>query len=79
MYPAYENSGIGFFSLLVVLVILLVPGIICGNMCKRLSSMKNLPHPYFWTGFFLSLLGLVYVGFLSLNTPAPGQAPEKTE
>lgn len=78
MYSSYSGVAVFFYSLLACLI-LLVPGIICGNMCKRLSALKNLPYPYFWTGFFLGILGLVYVGFLSLNQPAPVREPEKLE
>lgn len=45
------------------LLIALIPHIIIGVLCKKLAARKSLSG-YFWTGFFLGIAGLVYVGFL---------------
>jgi len=51
---------------LVVLVLLITP-IIMGILCKKLAKHKGYTG-YFWTGFFLGVIGLIYVvGLPDLN------------
>ncbi len=45
------------------LLIALIPAIITGSLCRKLAERKHM-NGYFWTGFFLGVLGLLYVGFL---------------
>ena len=53
--------------LIVVFVFCLIGGIICGVFCKKLAKHKGYTG-YFWTGFFFSWMGLIYVhGLPDLN------------
>ena len=44
-------------------ICLLLPAIICGILCKKLAVRKGYVG-YFWTGFFLNVIGLIYVAGL---------------
>ena len=57
------NPNVGPLAVLLALLIALIPAIITGNLCRKLAERKHM-HGYFWTGFFLGILGLLYVGFL---------------
>jgi len=61
-YTIGNDVGIGLV-LLLSLGVLLLPAIISGCLTKKLAAKKGY-HGYFWTGFFLMFLGLLYVGFL---------------
>ena len=45
------------------IICVLFPAIICGVLCKKLAARKGYTG-YFWTGFFLTMMGLVYVAGL---------------
>lgn len=55
------SSLIGTFAPFIVVV--LIPAIICGILSKKLAARKGYTG-YFWTGFFLTMMGLVYVAGL---------------
>lgn len=68
---SYDTPGFTegpFFSLLFLLCFLAVPiafGFITSRLAMRKGYMKpNGGRRYFWTGFFLMIAGLLYVGFL---------------
>lgn len=65
MYSYSYSLDPGLTPLIVILALLiaLIPAIITGTLCRKLAEKKNLSG-YFWTGFFLGILGLLYVGFL---------------
>lgn len=45
------------------IIVVLLPAIICGILSKKLAARKGYTG-YFWTGFFLVMIGLVYVAGL---------------
>ena len=57
---AARNPGYLLASLFPLLLLLLIPHIIIGCLCKKLSYQKGYSG-HFWTGFFLGILGLLYV------------------
>lgn len=59
--PADTAAGVA--AILIVLLILSFGRIVDGMLCKRLAAKKGYTG-YFFTGFFLGLLGLLYVHFL---------------
>ena len=64
---AFRIGGIG--AVPSAMLMFFIPGIICGCLCKKLAAKKGYIG-YFWTGFFLMLLGLIYVGFLPMEFEA---------
>lgn len=64
------DLGMVVLTFLLSLAALVVVGYIFGRMTSNLAAKKNLEHKYFWTGFFLGAVGMVYVGLLALNTPS---------
>ena len=50
----------------VPLLLLIAHGIGYGILCKRLANHKGYTG-YFWTGFFLTLVGLIYVAALPVD------------
>lgn len=63
-YQYTEPTAFTFIPLLVLLLVLFGLPIIIGTLCRKLARQKSLMHSYFWTGFFLGITGLIYVGFL---------------
>ena len=57
---AGQNMTYLLMSLLPLLLVLLIPHMICGCLCGKLSRQKGYSG-HFWTGFFLGILGLLYV------------------
>ena len=51
------------FVILLLIIIGLIPSILYGCLCQRMAHHKGYKG-YFWTGFFLRLIGFVYVIFL---------------
>ena len=47
-------------ALLFYLAIWIAVMSICGVLCKKLAAKKGYTG-YFWTGFFLQIMGLIYV------------------
>ena len=57
---AGQSAAYLLASLLPLLLVLLIPHMICGCLCGKLSRKKGYSG-HFWTGFFLGILGLLYV------------------
>jgi hypothetical protein len=53
----------GFVPVVIVLFLLIAIPVLFGELSSRLAHQKGYLG-YFWTGFFLGFIGLVYVGFL---------------
>lgn len=49
--------------LLLLIIIQLITSVFYGCLCQRMARRKGYKG-YFWTGFFLRLIGFVYVIFL---------------
>lgn len=62
-YSGNLDPSLAPLVILLGLLIALIPAIITGNLCRKLAERKHM-NGYFWTGFFLGILGLIYVGFL---------------
>ena len=57
------SPGLVVLWVFVCILISLVPAIIAGTLCQKLAAKKGY-FGYFWTGFFLGIMGLLYVGFM---------------
>lgn len=51
----------------------MLQGVVFGCLTQTLAEKKGYVNAYFWTGFLLSLIGLIYVACLPVraNTSAP--------
>ncbi len=66
MTSVYDNILLLFSSYgLIILIAALLPGIIMGIFTAKLASKKGY-RGYFFTGFFFSIIGLIYVVGLPL-------------
>ncbi|MBQ2990632.1 MAG: hypothetical protein IJD60_05005 [Clostridia bacterium] len=48
---------------LLVFLVVIIHAVIMGVLCKQLAAKKGY-NGYFWIGFLLGMLGLMYVAFL---------------
>lgn len=64
-YHSEPSFSLGTF-LAIYLLIYAVIGVIFGNLTRRLAAHKGY-YGYFWTGFFLNVIGLIYVVGLPLS------------
>lgn len=56
-----DNAALlGVAVVFIYVAIILIHFIIMGVLCKKLAKKKGY-RGYFWTGFFLSVIGLIYV------------------
>ena len=57
----------GIAAIMVLILVLLITAIIMGVLCRKLARHKGYTG-YFWMGFFLGMIGLIYVvGLPDLN------------
>ncbi len=54
------STEAGIAAVLVYLAIWIAVMSVCGVLCKKLAAKKGYTG-YFWTGFFLQVIGLIYV------------------
>ncbi len=54
------STATGIAAVLVYLAIWIAVMSVCGVLCKKLAAKKGYTG-YFWTGFFLQVIGLIYV------------------
>lgn len=64
----YDSSAVNalLVSFLPSVILFFVYGIICGTLCQKLAARKGY-YGYFWTGFFWSIAGLIYVAGLPMR------------
>lgn len=63
----YDSSPvIALITAFIPLLLLLIYAICFGVLCKKLAAHKGY-YGYFWTGFFLTLIGLIYIAALPVN------------
>ena len=68
------NSAAALVATLFPLVVWLVMGIVFGTLTRKLARHKGYTG-YFWTGFFLGVVGLIYV----VGLPDRSQAAFRTQ
>jgi len=75
MLLAYVDPGIGSFILqFCVLLAMIIPGVVFGFICRHLARQKGRESYWFWAGFFLWVIGLLWVGFLPRKETPGGRS-----
>ena len=62
------DTTVSVFFFILPIVVWLLSAVIFGVLTKKLARRKGYDG-YFWAGFFLLIIGLLYVGFLPVNGP----------
>ena len=70
------NAGDSALTALLALLPFILAGVLLGTLTHKLAVKKGYKG-YFWTGFFWTVVGLIYVVGLPVKTTIP--APQNTE
>ena len=70
------NAGDSALTTLLALLPFILAGVLLGTLTHKLAVKKGYKG-YFWTGFFWTVVGLIYVVGLPVKTTSP--APQNTE
>lgn len=72
------NNASTHIAWLTPTILLCLVGFVCGTISQKLANKKHYKG-YFWTGFFLGIIGLIYVaGLPALPKPAVDRKQQPT-